>query len=83
MSILPVYADSFFASKKQPDGIGLDMLYENGVVSTNMIVDTEIRGLQGCGSRGHRLWHPGRDYVVHYPARDPQNLHQRKTEMDS
>ena len=44
MSILPVYADSFFASKKRPDGIGLDVLYENGVVYTNMFVDTRFEG---------------------------------------
>jgi uncharacterized protein (TIGR00369 family) len=47
MSILPVYADSFFASKKRPDGMGLDVLYENGVVYTNMLVDTRFEGYKG------------------------------------
>jgi uncharacterized protein (TIGR00369 family) len=47
MSILPVYADSFFASKKRPDGIRLDMLYENGVVYTNMFVDARFEGYKG------------------------------------
>jgi uncharacterized protein (TIGR00369 family) len=44
MSILPVYRDSFFASKERPDGMGLTVLYEDGVVYTNMLVDRRFEG---------------------------------------
>ena len=47
MSILPVYATSFFASKERPDGMGLTVLYENGVVYTNMSVDSRFEGYRG------------------------------------
>jgi len=47
MTILPVYPNSLFASKKRPDGIGLDILYDNGVVYTNMLVDERFEGYRG------------------------------------
>ncbi len=47
MSVLPVYAASFFASKERPDGMGLTIMYENGVVYTNMLVDTRFEGYKG------------------------------------
>lgn len=47
MTILPVYANSLFASRKRPDGIGLDILYDNGVVYTNMLVDERFEGYRG------------------------------------
>ena len=47
MSILPVYATSFFASKKRPDGMGLAILHENGVVYIDMLVDTRFEGYKG------------------------------------
>ena len=47
MSILPVYAASFFTSKERPDSMGLTLLYENGVVYCNMLVDTRFEGYRG------------------------------------
>ena len=47
MSILPVYATSFFTNKERPDGMGLTILYENGVVYTNMFVDSRYEGYKG------------------------------------
>jgi len=47
MTILPVYPNSLFASKKRPDGIGLDILYDEGVVYTNMCVDERFEGYRG------------------------------------
>ncbi len=47
MSILPVYASSFFASKERPDGMGLTLMYENGVAYTNMLLDRRFEGYKG------------------------------------
>lgn len=47
MSKLPVYTDSFFTSKKRPDGMGLAIVYENGVVYTNMFIDGRFEGYKG------------------------------------
>ena len=47
MSILPVYMDSFFASKERPDGMGLTIQHENGIVYTNMLVDRRFEGYKG------------------------------------
>ncbi|HUJ89505.1 MAG TPA: PaaI family thioesterase [Syntrophorhabdales bacterium] len=47
MSKLPVYTDSFFASKKRPDGMALTILYEDGVVYTNMCIDSRFEGYKG------------------------------------
>ncbi|HVN24042.1 MAG TPA: PaaI family thioesterase [Syntrophorhabdales bacterium] len=47
MSVLPVYANSFFLSKERPDGMGLSMLYENGIVYANMLVDSRFEGYKG------------------------------------
>jgi uncharacterized protein (TIGR00369 family) len=47
MSILPVYMTSFFTCKKRHDGMGLTVLYEDGVVYTNMLVDSRFEGYKG------------------------------------
>ena len=47
MTTLPVYPNSLFASRKRPDGIGLDILYDDGVVYTNMFVDERFEGYKG------------------------------------
>ena len=47
MSILPVYTDSFFTSKGRPDGMGLTILREDGVVYTNMFIDSRFEGYKG------------------------------------
>jgi uncharacterized protein (TIGR00369 family) len=47
MSVLPVYATSFFANQERPDGMGLTLLYENGAVYTNMLVDARFEGYKG------------------------------------
>ena len=47
MSKLPVYTDSFFASKKRPDGMALTILYEDGVVYANMRIDSRFEGYKG------------------------------------
>ena len=44
MNLLPVYATSFFTDKKRTDGMGLTISYENGVVYTDMLVDTRFEG---------------------------------------
>ena len=47
MSILPVYTTSFFTCKKRSDGMGLTILYEDGVVYTDMFVDSRFEGYKG------------------------------------
>lgn len=47
MSILPVYATSFFASQKRPDGMQLVIQYEDGVVFTNINLDNRFEGYRG------------------------------------
>jgi len=47
MTVLPVYANSFFLSKERPDGMGLTVLHENGIVYANMIVDSRFEGYKG------------------------------------
>jgi len=47
MSILPVYATSFFVSEKRPDGMQLVIRYEDGVVYTNMNLDSRFEGYKG------------------------------------
>jgi acyl-coenzyme A thioesterase PaaI-like protein len=46
MSKLPD-RDSFFMSKKRPDGMALTILYEDGVVYTNMFIDSRFEGYKG------------------------------------
>lgn len=47
MSVLPVYATSFFTDKKRTGGMGLTIMYENGVVYANMLVDSRFEGYKG------------------------------------
>ena len=47
MTILPTYPNSLFASRKRLDGIGLDILYDDGVVYTNLRVDERFEGYKG------------------------------------
>jgi len=47
MSILPVYATSFFSSKERPDGMGLTVFYDNGIVYANIFVDRRFEGYKG------------------------------------
>lgn len=47
MSILPVYATSFFASEKRPDGMQLVIRYEDGVIYTNVNLDGRFEGYKG------------------------------------
>ncbi len=47
MNGLPVYADSFFTSKRRPDGMGLTILYRDGVASTDMFIDNRFEGYKG------------------------------------
>ncbi len=47
MSILPVYPTSFFASEKRKEGMQLTIRYEDGVVYTNMNLDSRFEGYKG------------------------------------
>ncbi len=47
MSILPVYPTSFFASEKRKDGMQLTIQYEDGIVYTNMNLDSRFEGYKG------------------------------------
>jgi acyl-coenzyme A thioesterase PaaI-like protein len=44
MGVLPVYRKSFFCSPLRPDGLGLTMIYDNGMVCCDVRVDNRFEG---------------------------------------
>jgi uncharacterized protein (TIGR00369 family) len=44
MGVLPVYKESFFCGFTRPDGLQLEMVYENGVVFCKMDISNRFEG---------------------------------------